>query len=95
MKILTLSELMDLVFNGEINKIKMKTKRSPDPDHTGYVGETKGLCHFLIKDYIHYYIVEWQTEEGDPEIELHSLNDKIDYIADNSDSEYMYMLYID
>ena len=95
MEILTLAELMKYVWNGDTSAIKMKTKRSPDPDHTGYIEETKGICNFKIKNHTKYYIVEWQTEEGDPQIELHSLNDKIDYVTDTSDDEYRYMLYLD
>ena len=39
------------------------------------------------------YSLSWSTDEGDPRISV-SIDEEIDFISDDSDSEYEYKLYI-
>ena len=97
MKFLTLSELIDLISKGDTSNIKMKTKIMKD---STYFHDNESCYDFVVllsttSIGTIYYIVAWSSSEGDPEIELSELSDKIKEVYDSSDSEYAYSLYLD
>ena len=99
MKILTLNMLRELIASGKTNKIKMKTRYIAHHDHCRTSTDKTNIeGNFKITEYTDpqpFWILEWSTDEGDPNISLHSEEQEINFISDSSDSDFEYLLYID
>jgi hypothetical protein len=97
MKILTVKLLEEIISNKEFSKIKMKTKTICDGYTSTEDTELFEDGNFIIersKDYERIYL-EWSSYEGGPEISLNNENTPINFISDNCDGSYKYLLYID
>lgn len=98
MKILTINILRELISSGNTDKIKMKTRYIAHHDHCRTsTDKTKIEGGFKITAYTDpcpFWILDWGTDEGDPSISLHSEDQEINFIADSSDSDFEYLLYI-
>lgn len=92
---LSVKELIDLIESGNISQIKMRTKYVASHDGgRSSIEDTIGLSNFNVVLRTYGYSISWSTEEGDPNITLQNGNDLINFIPDNSDSDYLYMLYV-
>ena len=93
MKFLKLSELIDLISKGDTSNIKMKTKIMKD---STYFHDNESCYDFAVDKRTTsrgtiYYIVTWSSSEGDPEIELSELSDKIKELI-NQNEKYKKIL---
>ena len=77
----------------ERKNILMVTGNNIYHDNRYYTNDTKVYGNFEWKQFNEQYSLSWSTDEGDPRISV-SIDQEIDFISDNSDSEYEYKLYI-